>query len=216
MKKENLAKRIDHTILKTKATDKDIIKLCEEAKKFNFRAVCVHPCWVKTCSSLLEDSNILIAAVNDFPLGCGGELSKTEQAWHAKQNGADEIDTVLNLGLFFSGNFVDLLSEIKFTAKILPTKVILETVYLKDYQIHDMAKRIMDTGAMAIKTSTGFGPKYLIEKKLRHVSIMKEAVGKNMLVKASGQISTRTTAIRMINAGADIIGSSSGVKIIGE
>lgn len=216
MKKEELVKKIDHTILRPNATHKNIEQLCEEAKKFKFRAVCVHPCWIKKCSLILKNTNILIATVNDFPLGCGGETTKTKQAYAAKMNGANEIDTVINLGLYLDKNFVDLLWEIKFTAQIIPTKVILETAHLSNNQVKELAKMILDTGAIAIKTSTGFGPKYPIEQKLQHVEIMKNVVGNNMMVKASGQISTRRTAIKMINAGADIIGTSSSIKIMGE
>lgn len=226
MKKKELASMIDHTNLKPTAAKDDILRLCDEAMEWGFRAVCVNPAWVKTCRRRLQKSNVLIAAVNDFPLGCGGERSKELMAQYAKDQGADEIDTVINLGYWDSACSNKIFRELVVVSRVINTKVILRANTIYEKHPDDFLARIKALSAVvqdaseqefcniiATKTSTGMGPKCPLKVKVEQIKAMK-AGAPNLMVKASGGISSYQAAIRIIKAGAGIIGASAGIKIV--
>ncbi len=211
---QNLGGLIDHTILKPEATEADIKKFCFEAKRYGFRAVCVNLNWVPLCVQELKDTNIKIAPTIDFPLGAGGTESRVSQAKIAKNLGATEMDIVISMGDFKSGNYDKVLEDLKAASKILPTKVIIETGYLSKEEIKKAAELVKESGAFCVKTSTGFMANIDIEKKVEHVKIMREAVGPDFPIKSAGGIKTKEDIERLIEAGANIIGASAGVEII--
>lgn len=209
-----MASIIDHTNLKPYATRKDIEKLCSEAKEYNFGAVCVNSHYVGLCKSLLKDSDVEIASVVGFPLGASSTEAKACETADAVQNGATEIDMVMNIGEFKNKNY-DFVKEditrVVDAAEGTIVKVILETGYLTDEEIIEACKIVVQAGAHFVKTSTGFGP---MGAYVDHVRIMRDAVGENFGVKAAGGIRTAKDAVRMVNAGANRLGASAGVKII--
>ncbi len=214
MQAGTIASKIDHTLLVPTATALEIKKLCYQAKKYGFRAVCVHPAFVSLCKRFLGNNHqVLIVTVNDFPFGIGGETAKITQALAAVQCGAQEIDTVINLSACHAGNFSKTRREIEKLVTIAPTKVIVESAYWSDFHLIELAKLIHDAGAFCLKTSTGFGPRISLDKKARQISLVKKTVP-SLKVKAAGGIKTLADAKKMLSAGADIIGSSSGMQII--
>ena len=211
---EELALMIDHTNLKPYATKKDISKLCSEAIKYQFGAVCVNSHYVMLCENLLKKSNVEIASVVGFPLGACSTETKVCETQNAIQNGATEIDMVLNIGLFKDKNYELVKDDIYKVVKAADgaiVKVILETGYMTDEEIVEACKLVMEAEAHFVKTSTGFGP---MGAYVDHVKLMRETVGKNFGVKAAGGIKNAKDAVRMINAGANRIGASAGVNII--
>lgn len=214
MDKINFAKYIDHTNLKPTATKKDIQKLCSEALKFGFCSVCVNPFWVKYASKLLKNSEVKIAAVIGFPLGANSSEIKKQEALEAAKNGATELDMVINQGLFKMGEYDKVLDDINGVCKAGTTvKVIIETSNLSLGEIEKLCEIVNQSNAQFIKTSTGFIGD---GAKLEHIKLMKQKMQSNKFVKASGGIRDAKTFIDMINAGADRIGTSSGVKILSE
>ncbi len=214
MDKINFAKYIDHTNLKPTATKKDIQKLCSEALKFGFCSVCVNPFWVKYASKLLKNSEVKIAAVIGFPLGANSSEIKKQEALEAAKNGATELDMVINQGLFKMGEYDKVLDDINGVCKAGTTvKVIIETSNLSLGEIEKLCEIVNQSNAQFIKTSTGFIGD---GAKLEHIALMKQKMQSNKFVKASGGIRDAKTFIDMINAGADRIGTSSGVKILSE
>jgi len=213
-----LNKYIDHTLLKPDATRSDIEKLCQEALEYDFYSVCVNSYWVPLCASLLENSNVKIAAVVGFPLGAMSTESKVYETHVACREGAAEIDMVMNIGAFKSANLQSVEEDIRqvvnsaaeFNAIV---KVILETGLLSDEEIVSACKLSEVAGAAFVKTSTGFG---YGGAELDHVHLMRDSVSENVSVKASGGIRDKETALAMIEAGADRIGTSSGIKIVKE
>ena len=216
-----LAKMIDHTILKADATKSDIEKLCEEAKKYNFASVCVNPYWVSLASDLLKNSTVKVCTVIGFPLGATSSESKASETEIAILHGADEVDMVINVGAMKNNktNIVenDILSVVNSARKTGKTqnkniivKVILETCYLTKDEIKNACLCAKNAGADFVKTSTGFGTGGAT---VEDVSLMKETVGETMQVKASGGIRDYETAIKMIEAGATRLGTSSGVAL---
>ncbi len=216
MRREELAKYIDHTNLKAQATREDIKKLCEEAKKFGFYAVCVNPYRVKDAKEFLKGSSVKIASVVGFPLGATFTEVKVQESVMAIRNGASEIDMVINIGALKDGNYDEVERDIKEVVDAAHSmnaivKVIIETCYLtEDEKIKacEIAKR---AGADFVKTSTGFGT---AGAKVEDVRLMREVVGSNMGVKAAGGIHTAKEAEDMIKAGATRIGASRSVQII--
>lgn len=213
-----LNKYIDHTLLKPDATRNDIEKLCKEALEHDFFSVCVNSRWVPYCHSLLRDSNVKIAAVVGFPLGAMSSDAKAfEASWSCKE-GAAEIDMVMDIGAMKSGEYEAVLSDIKAVvdaaAKYEGTvKVILETGLLSEEEIVKACEISKAAGAAFVKTSTGFG---YGGAELDTVRLMRKSVSKDVSVKASGGIRDKKTALAMIDAGADRIGTSSGIKIVTE
>jgi deoxyribose-phosphate aldolase len=218
-----LAKMIDHTILKANATQSDIEKLCEEAKKYNFASVCVNPYWVPLASDLLKNSTVKVCTVIGFPLGATTSESKAYETEIAILQGADEVDMVINVGAMKNNKTDivenDILAVVnsarktgKSQNKNIIVKVILETCYLTKDEIKNACLCAKNAGADFVKTSTGFGTGGAT---VEDVSLMKETVGSSMDVKASGGIRDYETAIKMIEAGASRLGTSSGISIVG-
>jgi len=215
-----LNKYIDHTLLRASATEKDITVLCEEAKEYDFYSVCVNPCNVRTAEENLAGSDVRIVSVAGFPLGASGTASKVCEAREACENGADEIDMVMNIGALKSGFDKKVASDISAVSAAVydhdaVLKVIIETCLLSDEEIVKACRLAADAGADFIKTSTGFngagadaGKVALIKKTLE------KTPGKNIRIKASGGIKDRMTAEEMIKAGADRIGTSSSIAIM--
>ena len=210
----NLEKYIDHTLLKPTASEEDILKLCTEAKTYDFYAVCVNSCYLELASEELRDTGIKVAAVVGFPLGAMATEAKMAEASYCIEHGADEIDVVMNIGWFKSGNFQkvqDELTRIKNTIGEAVLKVIIETSYLTDEEIVKASQMVVASGADFVKTSTGFGGGGAT---FEDVELMKKAVDNQILIKASGGIRDRETAVRYIEMGVARLGTSSGVKII--
>lgn len=210
----DLTKYIDHTNLSPKATTADIEKLCSEAKRFGFAAVCVNGCYSALASKLLSGSNVRTATVIGFPLGTMTTDAKVFEAKNAVVNGADEIDMVINLGWLKSGKHHWVKTEIGDIKKGIGKKVlkvILETCYLTDQEKQIACKLAVEAGADYVKTSTGFGP---AGATLEDVTLMITAVQGKALVKASGGIRDKTTAQKYIDLGVKRIGTSSGPQLL--
>ncbi len=211
-----LNKYIEHTLLKQDATKAEIITLLDEAKEFHFLGVCVNPVNVKFAKQYLKDSDIKVVTVIGFPLGQSTTESKVLETIDAVKNGADEIDMVLNCGKLKDGDYdyiVEEISAIKTACQRKNLKVILETDLLNKDEIKTACELSIKGGADFVKTSTGF-VKNGIGAKEEDVKLMYETVHNAGLgVKASGGIRDYETALKMIEAGAESLGTSSGVKI---
>jgi len=211
---EKLASMIDHTNLKPFATKKDINKLCEEALNHNFAAVCVNSEHISFCKEILKGSEVDIAAVVGFPLGASTPTTKATETSEAINFGANEIDMVMDIGSFREGNYFAVgkdIGKVVQAADGAIVKVILETGFLTDEQITKASQISKDSGANYVKTSTGFGPMGAF---IDHIMLMRQAVGKDLGVKAAGGIRTARTAVRLVNASADRLGASAGVAIV--
>jgi deoxyribose-phosphate aldolase len=207
---------IDHTQLKAFATKKEIETLCEEAKQYHFKSVCVNPCQVKYASELLKDSGVLVCTVIGFPLGANTTEIKVLEAMDAIRNGAEELDIVMNIGLAKNHEWDEVEKELHsfvIACGDKTSKVIIETCYLTEDEIVEACKRVKASGATFVKTSTGFGPKGAT---VENVRIMRQTVGPEMGVKAAGGIHTLEDVKAMVEAGATRIGASAGVKIMME
>ncbi|MBC76141.1 MAG: deoxyribose-phosphate aldolase [Halobacteriovoraceae bacterium] len=207
---------IDHTLLKPEATESDIERICAEAKQFNFKAVCINPCFVKLASKLLFGTEVGVCTVIGFPLGANHGQTKVFETTHAIADGADEIDMVVNIGDVKNGNFSkvereieDILVECKKSSKVL--KVIFETCLLTNEEIIKLCEICKDLQVDFVKTSTGFSTGGATAEV---VKLMKDTVGSDVGVKASGGVRSKEDALKMIEAGATRIGASSGVKIM--
>lgn len=213
---KSLSTYIDHTLLKPTATEAEIFTLCEEARQFDFYAVCVNSCYLPEAKKALKDSEVKLAAVIGFPLGAMATEAKVKETVYCIAQGADEIDMVINLGWLRSGMHTEIVQEIKQIKAVVgqgTLKVILETCYLSEEEIRLACDLSLQGGADFVKTSTGFGQGGAT---LKAVRIMKESVGDKAGIKASGGIRDRKTAMEYIAAGATRIGTSSGVKMMTE
>ncbi len=216
LKDINIAGKIDHTLLKPDATPKDITELCEEARKYSFASVCINPGYVSMCSKLLAGTSVKVCTVIGFPLGSNTTEVKKFEAEQAIQNGATEVDMVINVGRLKSGDYDYVENDIR---KVVSTaksknaicKVILETALLTDEEKVKACLICKKTGADFVKTSTGFSKGGAT---VGDVALMKYVVGKEMGVKASGGIRSKEDAEAMIASGADRIGASASVKIV--
>jgi deoxyribose-phosphate aldolase len=211
---ENLAKAIDHTLLKPEATSQDIDVLCQEALKHQFATVCVRPQFVLQARKLLEKSGVKTITVIDFPKGSASAQQKQAETLKALSDGAEEIDMVLNYEALKLKKYEQVLNEIIAvvqTSASVPVKVILETSELNHEEkvIACVLSRI--AGAAFVKTSTGFTKSGAT---VDDIKLMRQTVGPKMGVKASGGVRTREDAIKMIQAGATRIGTSAGVSIV--
>lgn len=207
-------KLIDHTLLKQDATPSDIKALCEEAREYDFMSVCVNPCYVSLAHSLLIGSDVKVCTVIGFPLGMSTTVTKKSETEVALYDGADEIDMVINVGMLKAGNTDYVLNEIKELRESTNghvLKVILETCLLTDEEIVTACKLSKEAGADFVKTSTGFSSGGATVSAVR---LMRETVGEEMGVKASGGIRTHEDLLAMVEAGASRIGTSAGPKII--
>ncbi len=216
MNKKDLARLIDHTLLKSETKIEDIKKLCEEALKYQFYSVCINPCYVKTAKEFLKNSDIKICTVISFPLGASTIKTKIYEATEAIENGADEIDMVMNIGMFKSNRYEYIYEEISSIKKAIEyriLKVIIETSILSEEEKIKASEIIKKSGANFVKTSTGFSQGGVTKE---DVLLIRKSVGDNFGIKASGGIKTYQQAVELIKAGATRIGSSSSVKIMEE
>ena len=213
----NLAKIIDQTNIRKEATAKDIKRTVEEAKKYGFRGVCVRPKWVKLVKKELEGTGIKTICLIDPPIGDSPHRKRVKIAKKAKKDGADELDVVVSIVDVKHERWEKILKDLKEICKILPTKVIIGSGYLTDKEIEKVSKIVKKAGAFCIKTATEKDPlePREMKEKFYHLKIMKKSA-KGLLVKASGNIKTLKDVKGAIKAGADIIGTSSGVEIIKE
>jgi deoxyribose-phosphate aldolase len=207
---------IDHTLLKPEATKEQIAKLCQEAIQYQFKAVCVNPTHVSFCHNILKDCEVKVCTVIGFPLGASRSEVKAFEAQTAINEGADEIDMVLNIGALIEGNLELVENDIKAVAVVCKNhqillKVIFETCLLNNEQIIKACEASLKAGADFVKTSTGFSTGGAT---LEHVSLMKKTVGDKLQVKASGGVRDLETAMAMIAAGATRLGTSSGISLI--
>ena len=208
-------KLIDHTLLKQDATPEQIINLCEEAKKFDFMSVCVNPVYVPLAAAQLEGSDVKVCTVIGFPLGMNMAKTKVEEAVLAVSKGAKEVDMVINVGMLKAGHDDYVKEEIfeikEAVGRDIVLKVILETCLLTNEEIVRACKAAKAAGADFVKTSTGFS---IGGATVEAVKLMRETVGPEMGVKASGGVRTHEDLVAMVKAGANRIGTSSGAKII--
>ena len=210
----NISSYIDHTLLKSFATDKELIKLCSEAKKYSFKSVCVNPCDVAFCKKQLEGSGVLVCTVIGFPLGKNKTEIKVEETRLALIDGADEFDMVINVAKLKERDLAFVESEIKAVinaCKGKTVKVIIESGLLTDEEIALATQIVCKAGANFVKTCTGFTGGVATESA---VKIMKQNLSGKTLIKASGGIKTYEQAVNFINLGVSRIGTSSGVEIV--
>ncbi len=209
------SKFIDHTLLKAVATQQDILNLCNEAIKYDFKSVCVNPSWVEFCKETLQNSNVLVCTVVGFPLGSTTTKTKVFETKEAIKNGADEIDMVINVGKIKEGDFKYVKGEIRKIKKACgekTLKVIIETCYLTLAEIKKVSSQAKAAGADFVKTSTGFGTDGAT---VENVKAMVKAVKGEIEVKASGGVRTLEDYNKMVDAGATRIGTSNGVTLAG-
>jgi deoxyribose-phosphate aldolase len=211
----NIAKMIDHTLLKPEATKEQIVKLAEEAKTYGFASVCVNPAWVKTAYEILKDTDVKVCTVIGFPLGATTPEVKAFEAKNAVENGATEVDTVINIGALKDGNDELVEKDIKAVVDAVKgkalVKVIIEAALLTDEEKVRACQLAVKAGADYVKTSTGFS---IGGATVEDVALMRKTVGPDIGVKASGGVRTLKDAEAMIEAGASRIGASSGVAIV--
>ena len=209
-----LAAMIDHTLLKAEATRQEVDRLCQEAIQYNFASVCVHPFRVAQATDILRDGPVKVCTVVGFPLGANRAEVKALETVRAVADGAREIDMVMNIGALKDGNLAAVENDIRGVVTAAQghlVKVILETCLLTEDEIRRACELSVKAGARFVKTSTGFSS---AGAKVEHVRWMRDTVGKVFGVKASGGIRDRETLLAMIEAGANRIGTSSGVALI--
>jgi deoxyribose-phosphate aldolase len=210
----DLAKLIDHTLLKPEATRDEVVKLCDEAKKYRFASVCVNTTWVPLCKSLLAGTDVMVCAVVGFPLGAMTPTAKAYEAREAVRQGAREIDMVINIGALKSRDYETVFEDICRVVKASApagVKVILETSALTQEEKIIAISLSKLAGAAFVKTSTGFGKGGAT---VEDVQLMRSLVGSELGVKASGGVRTVEDAIKMAQAGANRIGASASVAIV--
>lgn len=209
-----LAQRIEHTLLKPEATVKDIMRLCDEAQKYHLYAVCVNPCYVPLAKHLLQGTEVKVVTVVGFPLGATFSSVKALEAKTAMEEHADEIDMVMNVSAFKTGDYAAVTEDIRRVVEAAapcPVKVIIEAAYLTPREKRTACRIIADGGAKFVKTSTGFGKGGAT---VEDVKLLHEESGKyGLKVKAAGGIRDAETAKSMVEAGADRIGTSAGAAI---
>lgn len=214
---ENLNKHIEHTLLKQDAKQEDFIKLFNEAKDHHFLGVCINPAYVKLAKENLKDSDVKIVTVIGFPLGANRSDVKAFETTKAVEDGADEIDMVINVTAIKNKNYNFVLNDIKAVKAACqnkPLKVILETDLLEKDEIKKACELCVEAKADFVKTSTGF-VKNGVGAKAEDVKLMNETVSPfGLKVKASGGIRDKEAALKMLEAGAERLGTSSGVKIV--
>ncbi|MDR3707219.1 MAG: deoxyribose-phosphate aldolase [Capsulimonadaceae bacterium] len=221
--REQFAKMIDHTILRPLATRDDILRACDEAAQRHFASVCIFPCWVGTAARALQESDVKVCTVISFPFGADTRSAKVFAIRNAIANGAKEVDMVMNLSKFKSGDFDGVSRDISESVDAITStaglhdsrrvllKVIIETGVLSDSEKEVASRIVRDAGADFIKTSTGTGCGGAVADDIR---LIRRAIGPTTMgVKASGGIKTVEQAVTLLNAGANRIGTSAGVTI---
>jgi deoxyribose-phosphate aldolase len=225
MRVREFAKTVDHTLLKPDTKEKDIVRLCEEAARYHFAAVCVPPGYVRLASQELRGADVKVATVVSFPFGYDATPVKAAAMREAISGGAVELDVVMNVSRFLSGEFdyvadelTTLVQEVSVVAmnnglNDVVVKVIIETAYLTDKMKRLATQIVAASGADFVKTSTGFGPAGAIPE---DVALLREEAPEGLAVKASGGIRTLEDALDMLNAGASRLGMSSSVAVMEE
>jgi deoxyribose-phosphate aldolase len=216
LKDKNIASKIDHTMLKPDATPAEIEELCAEAKKYHFASVCINPGYVSMCSSLLKGTEVRVCTVVGFPLGATTTEVKKYETEQAIQNGATEIDMVINVGMLKAGKYEYVENDVAQVVRLAKTnhalvKVIIEAALLNDEEKVKACLICKKVGADFVKTSTGFSKGGAT---VGDVALMKFVVGSSIGVKAAGGIRSKEEAEAMIASGADRIGASASVKIV--
>lgn len=210
-----LNRMIDHTILKPEATEAAVQKIIDEAKEYNFFSVCINPCWVAFASEQLADTDVAVCTVIGFPLGANTPEVKAYEAADAIKNGANEVDMVINIGALKSQQYDYVRQDIQGVVDAAKgkalVKVIIETALLTDEEKVKACELAKEAGADFVKTSTGFSTG---GAKVADIRLMRETVGPDMGVKASGGVHNAEEALAMIEAGATRIGASTGVEIV--
>ena len=210
-----LNRMIDHTILKPEATEAAVQKIIDEAKEYNFFSVCIIPCWVAFASEQLADTDVAVCTVIGFPLGANTPEVKAYEAADAIKNGANEVDMVINIGALKSQQYDYVRQDIQGVVDAAKgkalVKVIIETALLTDDEQVKACELAKEAGAVFVKTSTGFSTG---GAKVADIRLMRETVGPDMGVKASGGVHNAEEALAMIEAGATRIGASTGVAIV--
>lgn len=210
-----LARMIDHTLLKPEATAEQIIKLCAEARAYNFMSVCVNPGWVPLAAQELQGSDVKVCTVIGFPLGATNTESKAFETTESIRQGATEVDMVINVGALKSGQYDRVLADIKAVVEAARgralTKVIIETGLLTDAEKVKACELSKQAGADFVKTSTGFGPGGATPE---DIALMRKTVGPELGVKASGGVRDYDAAVAVVNAGANRIGASASINIV--
>lgn len=210
----NVNKYIDHTVLKPETTKSQILTLCEEAKQYDFASVCVNPTWVSTCAEQLKGTNVKVCTVIGFPLGATLKEVKAFETKCAIEAGATEIDMVINVGAAKDQNWELVYEDIKAVvdaANGVLVKVIIETCLLTDEEKVKACEMSVKAGANFVKTSTGFSTGGATAA---DVALMRQTVGENVGVKASGGVRTSEDMKAMVEAGANRIGTSGGVSLV--
>ncbi len=205
---------IDHTLLAPDATKEQIKKICDEAKQYNFASVCVNPSWIRYCKEQLKGSDVKVCTVIGFPLGATMMASKISEAKYSLYEGADELDMVINIGRLkdHDDEYVkNEIAELKNVAGDKVLKVIIETCLLTDEEKVRVCKLAKEAKADFVKTSTGFSKGGAT---VADIKLMRETVGPEMGVKASGGVKTKEDLIAMVEAGATRIGTSHGVDLV--
>lgn len=206
---------IDHTILKADAKEEDVLRIIEEAKKYEFFSVCINPCWVALAKEHLAGSSVAVCTVIGFPLGANTSEVKAYEATDAINNGATEVDMVINIGALKSKQYKKVLKDIQAVVEAAKgkalVKVIIETALLTDEEKIKVCELAKEASADFVKTSTGFSTGGAT---VADIKLMRETVGPDMGVKASGGIHNEEEAKAMIDAGATRIGTSAGVAIM--
>ncbi|MFD1901613.1 deoxyribose-phosphate aldolase [Enterococcus termitis] len=210
-----LNQMIDHTILKADATEEAVLRIIEEAKKYEFFSVCINPCWVAYAKEHLAETSVDVCTVIGFPLGANTSEVKAYEATDAINNGATEVDMVINIGALKSKQYKKVLKDIQAVVDAAKgkalVKVIIETALLTDEEKIKACELAKEAGADFVKTSTGFSTGGAT---VADIKLMRETVGPDMGVKASGGIHNEAEATAMIEAGATRIGTSAGVAIM--
>ncbi len=212
---KNISQKIEHTNINKKATAKDIKKLCQEAIEHDFRGVCINPEWVKLASQELKDTKQKIVVLVDSPMGLSTFKQRETICKKIKKDGGHEIDIVMNIIDLKYKNYDKISKDLKQICQILPTKVIIGSGYLTDEEIIIASKLTKKAGAICVKTATERDPLENREmaEKAHHLKLMKKSAP-GLLIKASGNVRTYQDVEKMVKAGADIIGTSSGIKIV--
>ncbi|NRT72382.1 deoxyribose-phosphate aldolase [Clostridium beijerinckii] len=212
-----IAKYIDHTILKPEATVEDVKRLCREAKEYNFASVCVNGCYAKLVSNELAGSEVKTCVVVGFPLGAMTKEAKAFETSQAIENGASEIDMVINVGALKDKNYSLLKEDIEAVVNAAKgkalVKVIIETCLLTDEEKVKACEIAKEAKADFVKTSTGFSTGGATKE---DIALMRKTVGPDLGVKASGGVRDFKAAMEMINAGASRVGSSNSIAIVNE
>ena len=215
MKPEKIAKLIDHTNIDFKATAKDIKKTCSEARKYAFRGVCINPKWVKLVAKELKGTDIKTIVLLDPPMGQSSHAERMKMAKKAYKDGADELDIVMNIIDLKYERYGKVLKDLKEVCKIQSTKVIIGSGFLTDEEVVKASEIVKKAGADCVKTATFKDPleNRELDEKARHLKLMRKGAP-GLEVKAAGKIRDLDDLKKMVKAGVDIIGTSSGVKII--